>query len=90
MCGLAPEVNYSVLLRFVTSDQIRYYYSHKTKKWMMMLNEIQKEHDQLTCHLNSPSPGKFWMSKAVNFHNIRVSNIPEFNVVSEPTWYIYN
>ena len=90
MSGLEHEVNYSVLLRFVTSDQIRYYYSKKTKKWMMTLTDIQMEHDQVTCHLNSSSPGKFWMSKAVNFHNIRVSNIPEFNNVSEPTWYIYN
>ena len=82
MSGLEPEANYSVLLRFVTSDKIRYHYSNKTKKWMMMLNGIEKEHDQVTCHLNSPSPGKFWMSKAVNFQYIRVSKIPEFNAVS--------
>ena len=76
LSGLEPEAYYNVQLSFVTSCKHRNRYDRST----MTLRKTPKtitELNPVTCHPDSPNSGKFWMSKPVSFHYVKITTYEE-------------
>ena len=98
LCGLELKAKYSVQLRFVSSDQYLYIYQTQTKQWEINpYSSIQKEHQQMTCHPDSPNTGKFWMSESKGSVSVKliflllityslITYRLHFNLVANITW----
>ena len=80
LSGLEPEIDYSVHLRFVSSERHLYYYDHKETEWKILSKFITELNHKATCHPHSPNFGKFWMSKSASFRHIKLTTNPEWRI----------
>jgi len=75
MCGLAPEVMYSVVLEIVPADGRRYKYINN--QWVAMGVADPKPEVQPVVHPDSPNTGAHWMRNRTSFSKVRLTNNKE-------------
>ena len=73
LSGLDPERNYVVVLDMVGVDEYRYKY--QDSRWVVAGKADQPVLGRQThVHVDSPAPGRHWMSRAVSFHKLKLTN----------------
>jgi len=73
LSGLDPDRNYVVVLDMVGVDEYRYKY--QDSRWVVAGKADQPVLGRQThVHVDSPAPGRHWMSRAVSFHKLKLTN----------------
>ncbi|XP_055928715.1 T-box transcription factor TBX22-like [Argiope bruennichi] len=75
--GLDPESDYIMWIDIVPVDQLRYRYLYHSSRWIVAGSGDSSHPNSTYIHPDSPSSGKYWMSHAVTFDKLKLTNAKE-------------
>ncbi|XP_016402676.1 T-box transcription factor TBX3-like, partial [Sinocyclocheilus rhinocerous] len=70
--GLDRKARYILLMDIVAADDYRYKFHNS--RWMAAGKADPEMPKRMYIHPDSPATGEQWMSKAVNFHKLKLTN----------------
>jgi len=72
VCGLEPCCKYVLLVDVVPVDDCRYKFH--SSRWVAAGKADPEMPRRLYVHPDSPASGEHWMSRAVSFHKLKLTN----------------
>ncbi|CAL1264924.1 unnamed protein product [Larinioides sclopetarius] len=75
--GLDPESDYIMWIDIVPVDLQRYRYLYHSSRWIVAGSGDTSHPNTTYVHPDSPSSGKYWMSHAVTFDKLKLTNSKE-------------
>ncbi|PRD28622.1 UNVERIFIED_CONTAM: Transposable element Hobo transposase-box transcription factor TBX18 [Trichonephila clavipes] len=75
--GLDPNRDYIIWIDIVPVDQLRYRYVYRSSQWIVAGSGEKHNSNSTYIHPDSPSSGKYWMSKIIIFDKVKLTNSKE-------------
>ena len=74
MDGLEKDAKYSISIRFVSSDNLRYKYVQRRWVPFQQSEAVQDSERMSVKHSDSPHFGSYWMRQPINFASVKITH----------------